>query len=64
MKRKLAKLIYLSGSQFHGYTVRVSAFYGMQDIEVTSALVGHAIVRALREVAAKRLDWFPPSSLN
>jgi hypothetical protein len=64
--RRLAKLIYL---RFHptpgcGYIVETSGYDGNLPIEVATAAVGHAIVRALREVAAPRPDAFPPSKLN
>jgi hypothetical protein len=63
-QRQLAKLIYLRGLKPCGYTVETSGFDGTMPIDVPSVLVGNAIVRALREVAANRPDYFPPSKLK
>ena len=64
-KRRLARLIYLTGARgVPGYTVETSCFDGLHPFGVTSALVGNAIVRALREIAATRPDYFPPSKLE
>ena len=68
-KRKLASIVYLSpsltnGRHLGGYTVRTGHFDGMCPFEVPSVLVGNAFVRALRDIAAKRPDLFPPSQIE
>lgn len=65
-KRKLARLIYLTGTRnapFYSYTVQTSGFDGCFPLAVPSVRIGNAIVRALRTEAAKRPDLFPPSKL-
>jgi hypothetical protein len=68
-KRKLAAIVYLSpsltnGRHLGGYTVRTGYFDGMCPFEVPSVLVGNAFVRALRDIAAKRPELFPPSRIE
>ena len=68
-KRKLASIVYLSpsltnGRHLGGYTVRTGYFDGMCPFEVPSVLVGNAFVRALRDIAAKRPELFPPSQIE
>jgi hypothetical protein len=58
----LNKLIYLTGSKLHGYTVITNGFDGCTNIYAPSVRVGNAVVRALREEAHKRPDLFPPSA--
>jgi len=65
-KRQIAERIALTGSRygsnsFGGYTVKTSYYDGLLPFDVPSVRVGNAIVRALREVATKRPDLFPPS---
>ena len=64
-RKRIAKLIYLSGlgleGYLQGYAVRCNGFDGMIDLAVPSTRVGNAIVRALRATAAERPDLFPVS---
>lgn len=62
--RQIARLIYLTGSRnAGGYAVVTSRYDGMPwHLHVTSTPVGHALVRALRELAAARPDHFPPGA--
>jgi hypothetical protein len=61
-KRQISERIALTGCRIDGgYTVKTSYYDGLLPFLVPSVRVGNAIVRALREVATKRPDLFPPS---
>jgi hypothetical protein len=60
-KRQLNSLIYLTGSRLTGYTVVTHGFDGCLDLAVPSVLIGNAIVKAPRTLAARKPDsLFPP----
>jgi hypothetical protein len=61
-KSEITKLIFLSGLKSTGFRVHAARLDGLDDIDVPSLITGHAIVRALREVAAERPDLLPASS--
>lgn len=64
-KRKLQQLIYLTGCKPVGYTIITNGFDGCGYINVSTARVGNAIVRAMRDLASKSPDdYFPPSALE
>ena len=61
--RKINTLIALCGTM-GDYTVRTSRFAGIPSLRVENAAVGNALVRVLREMAAKKPDLFPEGTLD
>jgi hypothetical protein len=55
------RLIYVSGLKPCGYTLRLHGFDGMQDISFNKFSVASRVCETMRDVAAIRPDWFPPS---
>ena len=63
-KRVMAKAIYLTGLKTSGYRIITSGYDGLQELDVPTARVGNAFVKALRDIATERPDLFPPSRLQ
>ena len=63
-KRVMAKAIYLTGLKTSGYQIITSGYDGLQELDVPTARVGNAFVKALRDIATERPDLFPPSRLQ
>jgi hypothetical protein len=59
IKSEITRLIFLSGLKATGFRVHTARLDGLDDIDVPSLITGHALVRALREVAAERPDLLP-----
>jgi hypothetical protein len=57
----LQRLIYVSGAKPCGYTLRLHGFDGMEDIPFNNYSVARRVCQTMREIAAGRPDWFPPS---
>jgi hypothetical protein len=60
-KREISHLIFLSGQRPTGYRIHCARLDGLDDIDTATAVVGFAIVKALREVAQRRPDLLPGS---
>lgn len=60
-KREISHLIFLSGQRPTGYRIHTARLDGLDDIDTATAIVGFAIVKALREVAIRRPDLLPGS---
>jgi hypothetical protein len=59
--REIARRIYLSGQRPTGYKTHTGRLDGLDDIDTATAIVGFAIVKALRDVATRRPDLLPGS---
>jgi hypothetical protein len=62
LAKQINRMIFLTGIKSCGYTVFTGGFDGLLPLEVPTVRVGNAIVRALREEAAKRPDFFTPAA--
>lgn len=57
-KRDITKIIFLTGISGE-YYIGTGGFAGLDEIPLSSMVVGHAIVRTLREEAAKHPGLMP-----
>jgi hypothetical protein len=60
----LHRLIYVTGCRVTGgYTLLLHGFDGMADMPFNNHSVARRVCQTMREIAATRPDWFPPSSV-
>lgn len=62
----LHRLVYVTGTQAdgRGYTLLLHGFDGMADLPFNNFSIARRVCQTIRELAAARPDWFPPSSVE